>query len=187
MNLENNSKNSISKELFLLYEKRKFIVIFLYDIIKQETLKNILWEEPNDLKESDPFSFEVSQFIMNEFSNENIEIILFVSENQDTWSEKEYNIKESELKQQINSFKSKHDKQTLLYLNISTHSMNDFISYYSNDLNEKIILLNQEFNKIIFKKDESLDEKTIEIILKKQDNNSNQYLLNFIKQFSNIN
>ena len=47
--------------------------------------------------------------------------------------------------------------------------------------------LNQEFNKIIFKKDESLDEKTIEIILKKQDNNSNQYLLNFIKQFSNIN
>lgn len=42
MNLENNSKNSISKELFLLYEKRKFIVIFLYDIIKQETLKNIL-------------------------------------------------------------------------------------------------------------------------------------------------
>lgn len=164
-------------------ENRNFIVLFVVDIIKEELKKNILWEEPNDLKEHDPFSFDCAQYFLKHFSVKDYELILFASQNpKQCWTEKEINKNDISYKKELEKFQLKYDDKIQWFIKLSTHQNHNFICYYPKDFDKTIRNLNStnEIN-VEFKLNENLDSRTLIWIVPRENLEFYDILLNYLE------
>ena len=146
-------------------EDTNFILLFVVDIVKDDDVKkNILWEEPNDLREMDSFSFDCAQYLLNKFMiniEKKYELLLFASQNpKETWSEKENVSSDISYKKELEIFQTKYDTKIKWFIHLSTHRNNDFICYHPKDFNIKMDQKIDNIN-ILFKIDETLDSRTL--------------------------
>jgi hypothetical protein len=115
-------------------ETKKFIIFFIDNIYCSiHDKSNRLGQEPKNLIEEDPFSFEVCQYILKRFENEKeIECVLFVSQRPgNEWNEKFLNFKTYEEIEEMNKFIINYKNQILYSFQICTYNGNIIIGNFN--------------------------------------------------------